>query len=143
VRRPALAVVTAACALLLVACGDEAEPVEEPTPRAISQECLDAFNEAHAEMEDREDERIPEGGQYEGGPTVGTLNELKPTVPACSSTEEWFEAYRATWSERTEGISPSQALRTLCRSTRDETIRDAEVCQEIVVEVPEGQPGDD
>lgn len=139
-RTSALVALTAASGLLLAACGDEAEPVEEPTPRAVSQECQDAFNEAHAAMEEREDERIPEGGSYEGGPTLGSLNELKPTVPACSTTDEWFEAYRATWSERTEGISPSQALRTLCRS-RD--VEGEELCQQIVVRGPDEQPGED
>lgn len=140
-RRPIALVGVITIALSVAACAGEAEPQDEPTPRTVSQECRDAFQSAHEEMEASDDER-EDAGDFGGGLGHGSLSGLEPTVTACSTTDEWYEAYRATWSERTEGVSPSSALRTLCRSGRDQPLRDQGLCQQIVVDAPDDQPGD-
>lgn len=127
-------------ALSIAACADEAEPQEGPTPRAISQECRDAFAEAHEAMAERDEDRDADG-DFGGGAGLGSLSQLEPSVTACATTDEWYEGYRATWSERTEGVSPTNALRTLCRSGRDQPLRDQGVCQQIVIDAPGSQPG--
>jgi hypothetical protein len=124
-------------ALVVAACGNETAAREEPTPRPISAECRGAF-EAATELEDpdlgREDEQRGIGR--------GSLLYLEPTLEACQTTTEWFEAYRAYASEATEGIPPSSALRTLCRTTRDEALQTGSLCSAMADAPDDRQPGD-
>jgi hypothetical protein len=143
VSRHLLVGLVAVVALLVVACEREPEPEAAPSPIPVSEECREAFADAVAAVEeyDEDDEADPDDTLPGGGVGAGTLNELRPTLTACTSTTEWFEAYRAHWTERTEGIAPSAALRTLCDRAGDEA-REAEVCRQIVIDGPEEQPGE-
>ncbi len=132
------ALVFALLAAAVAACDDEPEVRAEPTPIAISDGCRQAFQEVVAE-ETTDDE---DGAVRDSGVGAGSLSDLRPTLDACATTTEWFEAYRATSTERTEGITPTAALRTLCDPGRDGEARDAAVCQQIVVDGPEDQPGE-
>lgn len=101
-----------------VACSDGPEPVHEPTPRAISADCRQAFEEAAAASSHGEVPGDEEGTTYGGSfETEGSFLDLLPTLDACRNSEEWFEAYRASPSEATAALPPSLALRSLCERT--------------------------
>lgn len=142
-RHLLVALVLAALAVAVVACGDEPEVRAEPTPIPVSDECRQAFRDVVAVTEDTTDDGDEDEAVRDSGVGAGSLSDLRPTLDACATTTEWFEAYRATWTERTEGISPTAALRTLCDRGPDGEARDTAVCRQIVVDGPEGQPGEE
>jgi hypothetical protein len=122
-----------AAAVLAVGCADEPEPQQEPTPRAVSAGCQEAF--AAADREWHDPGREEEEGRLREGPRQGSIRELFPTLTACDSTEEWLEAYRGAPMEATAELPASEVLRTICASAvqRDD-VDSGQPCEGVALE---------
>lgn len=123
-------------AAVAVGCGGD-EPQEEPTPRAVSAQCQQAFEEADSNWHDpgRESEG-EEGGLTREGPRAGSIRNLFPTLQSCDSTDEWFEAYRGAPMEATAELPASDVLRELCASASrspDDDIDGGQVCEGVAI----------
>lgn len=134
-RRSATPALIAAGLLLLGACADGTAEAE-PTPRPISAECREAFAAA-VETEERDIGRDAE----EGTLVEGSLRYLLPTIEACQTTDEWFEAYRGYTTEATEGIAPSSALRSLCEKADARGVDGTGICDQIAPMQGDEHPG--
>jgi hypothetical protein len=134
-RRLATPALIAAGLLLLGACADGTAEAG-PTPRPISAECRESFAAA-TEVEERDIGREHE----EGTLAEGSFRHLLPTLEACQTTEEWFEAYRGYTTAATEGVAPSSALRSLCDKADAREMDSARICDEMARMPREEHPG--
>ncbi len=118
-RRFGVVLAAAMLALGLGACDDQPEPRNEPTPRAVSADCRQAFEEAASEDggEEAGEDELDEARYGQASESEGSFLNLLPTLDACRNSEEWFEAYRGHAMEATRGLPPSMALRSLCTRT--------------------------
>ncbi|MBW3578415.1 MAG: hypothetical protein KY462_11875 [Actinobacteria bacterium] len=125
-------------AVLSVGCGAGQHAGRDPTPIAVSPACSEAFDAAQAALTGRAEPGSPAPhAPVSPVPTTvaGSLADLYPTIAACGTTDEWFEAYRAHPTPLTADVAPSEALRALCsagRGRRD--VASSELCARVRVE---------
>lgn len=122
-----------AAAVTLGACSSgQPEAQEGPTTRPVSAECQQAFAQVPTEPAELAGAAAP-SAPVSPVPTIvgGAFGDLYGTVTACSSVEEWTEAFRGRRLSVTRNADPVTTLRVLCRNANAERIRSAAVCVEI------------